>query len=167
MSESTSPVRALRYNLLSAFEKANESFQARLQAAIEQGRISPEIELDERPGIPVAPKISRESRDSAPAIRLRVTYREILWAFIYAWMVLYEESTATQLTTHLPLHHRLEHMLRGVKVSSAENQVDAVPALILRRCARKKGLANFVDWCNMTKRLSSRLFGASSPGAQV
>ena len=92
------------------------------------------------------------------------------WAILAALLsscLVNGESTATQLTTHLPLHHRLEHMLRGVKVSSAENQVDAVPALILRRCARKKGLANFVDWCNMTKHLSSRLFGASSPGAQV
>jgi hypothetical protein len=61
MSESTSPVLALRYNILSAFEKANESIEARLQAAIEQGRISPEIELDERPGIPVATKISRDA----------------------------------------------------------------------------------------------------------
>ena len=92
MSESTSPVLALRYNILSAFEKANESFQARLQAAVEQGRLSPEIELDEQPGSPVAPKISRESRGSAAAIRLHVTYLEILWAFIYAWMILYEEG---------------------------------------------------------------------------
>ena len=64
---------SLRYNILSAFEKANESFQARLQAAVEQGPISPEIKLDEPPGIPVAPKISRESRDSAPEIQLQVT----------------------------------------------------------------------------------------------
>lgn len=77
MSESTSPVLALRYNILSAFEKANESFQARLQAAVEQGRLSPEIELDEQPGIPVAPKISRESRDSASEIWLQVTYRPL------------------------------------------------------------------------------------------
>lgn len=69
---------ALQYNILSAFEKANESFQARLQAAVERGSISPEIELDERPGVPIAPKISRKSRDSAPPIRLQVTYLEIL-----------------------------------------------------------------------------------------
>lgn len=92
MNVSTSSVLTLRYNILSAFEIANESFQARLQAAVEQGRIIPEIELDERPGIPVAPKISRESRESAPEIRLQVTYLEILWAFIYAWMILYEEG---------------------------------------------------------------------------
>ena len=100
MSESTSPVLALRYNILSAFEKANEGFQARLQAAVEQGRLNPEIELDERPGIPVAPKISRESRGSAAAIRLQVTYLEILWAFIYAWMILCEEGVQKPL---LPL----------------------------------------------------------------
>jgi hypothetical protein len=97
MNGSTSPVLALRYNILSAFEKANESFQVRLQAAVEQGRISPEIELDERPGIPVTPKISRESLGSPPEIRLQVTYLEILWAFIYAWMILYEEGVQKSL----------------------------------------------------------------------
>lgn len=87
-----SPILALQFNILSAFEHANEGFQLRLKSAVAQGRISPEIELDERPDSPRAPNIWRESHASVPVIRLQVSHLEILWSFIYAWMILYEEG---------------------------------------------------------------------------
>lgn len=115
-----SPILALRYNILNAFEKANAGFQRRLRAAVDAGRISPEIDLDEDLCSPKAPFVRRETRDALPAIYLHVPYLELLWAFTYAWMILYEEgvqkplmrgSFPTQVDQGSPLLARAHELL--------------------------------------------------------
>jgi hypothetical protein len=87
-----SPILALEHNVTSAFESAHSTFQKRLQAAVDAGLIRPEIGLRMDLVEPVGPCIARECSCHSPEMRLHVTHLELLWAFIYSWMVMYEEG---------------------------------------------------------------------------
>lgn len=86
-----SPVLALQGNMLYAFENPNGSAVQLLQDAVADGSVNPEVDLimDEVP--PMAPTVSRNEGEAA-RIRLHVAHLELIWAFVYGWVVLYEEA---------------------------------------------------------------------------
>ena len=84
---SNSPVLALEHNMSAAFEE----FERRLPDFIVGGRLNPEVLLDISATVPKAPFI-RRSAGELPQVHMQVAYLELLWAFIYSWMVIYEET---------------------------------------------------------------------------
>lgn len=88
----SSPVLALQFNILSAFENAAPDFRRRLEAAIAARRFSPEIDIDLQLAPPRPPFLRQDKGEAAPSIHLHVPYLELLWAFTYGWMILYEEG---------------------------------------------------------------------------
>jgi hypothetical protein len=86
-----SPILVLQGNMLHAFENPHGSAVKLLEDAVAEGSVHAEIDLimDEVP--PMAPVVSRKA-DEAARIRLHVTHLELIWAFIYGWVVLYEEA---------------------------------------------------------------------------
>jgi hypothetical protein len=84
----SSPVHTLTNNILHAFENPHEGFVNRLKMTVEKGHVLPEIALLDDLVSPVGPKAV-----GAPAeIHLHITHLEVLWCFIYGWMVRYEEG---------------------------------------------------------------------------
>ena len=82
-----SPVLALEHNITAAFE----SFREDVRDLVAQGVLHREILLDVGASSPRTPSVSRAV--GAPAqIRVQVALLELLWAFVYSWMVLYEET---------------------------------------------------------------------------
>ena len=64
------------------------------------------------------------------------------WAILAALLSSYlvkGESTAKQPTTHLPLHHRLEHMLRGLNFEGEAERAyfEYLISLVLRHILHK------------------------------
>lgn len=86
-----SPILLLQGNILEAFENPNGSAVEMLRAAIEEGIFRHELDLslDETP--PVSPIVIRPRGEPA-YIQLHVVHLELLWAFVYGWIVLYEEA---------------------------------------------------------------------------
>ncbi|PQV52194.1 phage exclusion protein Lit family protein [Paraburkholderia sp. BL21I4N1] len=86
-----SPILALQGNMLHAFENPNGSAVKLLEDAAAEGIVSPEIDLiiDELP--PMTPSVSRQVGEAA-RIHLHITQLELMWAFVYGWVVLYEEA---------------------------------------------------------------------------
>ena len=84
-----SPVLALEGNVIHAFENPNGSAVELLRRAIAEGKISQELETDYMAGVPRAPRIVQHA-DRLPTIQLQVAHLELVWAFIYGWMVVYE-----------------------------------------------------------------------------
>ena len=86
-----SPVLALQHNIVAAFENPNGSAVELLRAAVEQGLLSHELDLRMDATPPTPPRVIR--RQGEPAfIQLHLSHLELLWAFIYGWIVLYEEA---------------------------------------------------------------------------
>lgn len=84
-----SPILALQGNIIHAFENPNGSSVEQLRRAVNEGKLSHELELDFAPGVPRAPKIV-QPEDGLPTLVLQVAHLELVWAFIYGWMVVYE-----------------------------------------------------------------------------
>lgn len=84
-----SPILALQGNIIHAFENPNGSAVDQLRRAVNEGTLSRELELDFTPGVPRAPKIV-QPQDGLPTLVLHVAHLELVWAFIYGWMVVYE-----------------------------------------------------------------------------
>jgi hypothetical protein len=82
-----SPVLALEHNITAAFE----SFQKNASEIVAQGVLDGEILLEVDAARPRTPSISRAA-GAAAQIRVHVALLELLWAFIYTWMVRYEET---------------------------------------------------------------------------
>jgi hypothetical protein len=86
-----SPILALQGNIVFAFENPNGSAVALLQEVVGQGLLSEELVLEDDPSPPRAPRAIR--RDGHPAeVVLHVAHLELVWAFVYGWIALYEEA---------------------------------------------------------------------------
>lgn len=86
-----SPVLALEGNILWQFENLSEFGAEKLKMQVADGSISGEIGLDLSAAPPKAASVTMLEGE-APEIHLRLSYLEMLWAFIYGWMVVYEEG---------------------------------------------------------------------------
>lgn len=80
-----SPVLALEHNITAAFE----SFHGNVADLVAGGLLDAEVLLEVDAAPPRTPNVSR----TTPAqMRVHVAMLELLWAFIYSWMVIYEET---------------------------------------------------------------------------
>ena len=86
-----SPILALQHNITYAFENPNGSAVEQLRRAVDEGKVSHELDLDLSPGVPRAPRAIRLN-DGPPNLQLQVAHLELLWAFIYGWLVVYERG---------------------------------------------------------------------------
>ncbi|BEP50817.1 phage exclusion protein Lit family protein [Variovorax sp. V116] len=99
-----SPVLVLEHNIIHAFENPHPGFVERLQRAVAEGQILPEIALR----ADLAPPDPPQTRGEPAEIHVHVTHLEVLWCSTYAWMVMYEEEVQKpavaheQGTTHSP-----------------------------------------------------------------
>ncbi|MFY9129815.1 MAG: phage exclusion protein Lit family protein [Limnohabitans sp.] len=86
-----SPVLALEGNILWQFENLSEFGAQTLKMQVAHGTLSGEIALDMSAAPPEAPGVTRQG-EGVPEMHVKLSHLEILWAFIYGWMVVYEES---------------------------------------------------------------------------
>ena len=86
-----SPILVLEGNIIQAFENPNGSAVELLRAAVAEGLVSHELDLIVDSAPPRGPSIVRMQQQPA-SIVVRVSHLELLWAFIYGWLVLYEEA---------------------------------------------------------------------------
>ncbi|MBD8636716.1 phage exclusion protein Lit family protein [Stenotrophomonas sp. CFBP 13725] len=85
----SSPILALQGNVIQAFENPNGSAVEQLLRAVNEGKVSNQLDMDQAPGIPRAPRAVQASGSPASLV-LQVAHLELVWAFIYGWMVVYE-----------------------------------------------------------------------------
>lgn len=90
MDLSPSPILALENNILWQFENLSPYAAQKLSTQVAQGALSGEIYLDLEAARPKAPWVETDGK-SAPVVHFQVAYLELLWTFIYGWMVIYEE----------------------------------------------------------------------------
>lgn len=86
-----SPIEALRWNIINAFERPCGSVNEDLIDAARRRIISATIDIDGTSGPPRAPR-AIQTQNGLPYIRLHLTHMELLWSFAYGWMILYEEG---------------------------------------------------------------------------
>ena len=86
-----SPILALEKNILWQFENLRNGSRDRLSDEVESGRLRREIALQMDAAVPRGPFV-QASEDGVPEVYLQVAFLELLWAFIYSWMILYEEG---------------------------------------------------------------------------
>lgn len=86
-----SPILALEGNIIHAFENPNGSALELLRAAVAEGLVSHELDLRVDSAPPRGPSIVRPQQQPA-SIMVRVSHLELLWAFTYGWVVLYQEA---------------------------------------------------------------------------
>ncbi len=86
-----SPVECLQYNIIDAFENPNGSAVDELRATVSRGLISPDLDLHLDLGPPRGPHVTKVEGQPA-SIVLHISHLELLWAFIYGWIILYEEA---------------------------------------------------------------------------
>jgi len=86
-----SPVLALEGNILWQFENLSEFGAQKLKMQVAQGALSGEIALDMSAAPPKGPRVARQAA-GVPEMHVDLSHLELLWAFIYGWMVIYEES---------------------------------------------------------------------------
>lgn len=91
---SDSPVLALEHNVTWAFENATPYSGASLSEAVNNGRVSAEIGLncDLTAAPPTGPFLYRPTAKAVPEMHLSLKHLELLWSFIYSWMVIYERG---------------------------------------------------------------------------
>ena len=83
-----SPVLVLEHNITAAFE----TFHINAADLVKQGVLDHEIQLAVDAAPPRTPQIKRSARGEKAQIHVHVAFLELLWAFIYSWMVVYEET---------------------------------------------------------------------------
>lgn len=94
---SSSPVLVLEGNIRWQFENVSADAPTQLRRLVSDGQLADEVFLDMAAGKPRGPSVRAPSAGEiangavAPAMHLQTAYLELLWAFIYGWMVLYEE----------------------------------------------------------------------------
>jgi hypothetical protein len=86
-----SPVLALEGNILWQFENLSHFSAQKLKMLTGEGKLSSEIALDMSATMPKGPKVALNNFD-VPEIHIELSHLELLWSFIYGWMVAYEES---------------------------------------------------------------------------
>lgn len=87
----TSPISALADHIIHAFENPNGSAVELLREAVSEGIFNPELDLATDSGPPRGPRAIRCAQQPA-YIAIHVPHLELLWAFTYGWVVLYEEA---------------------------------------------------------------------------
>jgi hypothetical protein len=101
-----SPILALEHNVVFAFENVGPGFVDQLQKAFDTGLIAKHIDLRMDLVSPRGPKVTREASSKPAVFHLHVTHLEMLWAFIYGWMILFEEDIQKpQIDDRSPLAH--------------------------------------------------------------
>lgn len=111
---SDSPVLLLEGGILWQFENLSPFTSRQLKEDVASGRVSGEIELDLTPNPPRAPSITLRNGGVAEVV-LQVAFLELMWAFMYYWMVHYEGGVqAVSLHPDDPwdedLHERALHL---------------------------------------------------------
>ncbi len=86
-----SPVLTLEGNILWQFENLSEFGAQTLKMQVAQGTLSGEIALDMSASPPKGPGVTRKTA-GIPEIHIALSHLEMIWAFVYGWMVVYEES---------------------------------------------------------------------------
>ncbi len=86
-----SPILVLEANILWQFENLRNGSRDRLTEDVASGRLLREIALQIDAAVPRGPFV-QVNRDGVPEVHLQVAFLELLWAFIYSWMILYEEG---------------------------------------------------------------------------
>mgnify|MGYP003582845471 FL=1 len=90
-----SPVLVLEGNILWQFENLSEFGTQTLKMQVALGTLSGEILLDMSAAPPKGPRVAKQST-GVPEINVDLSHLEMLWAFIYGWMVVYEERVQKQ-----------------------------------------------------------------------
>ena len=88
---STSPILALEGNILWQLENLKNDSRERLLAEVDSGLLQREIALNMDAVVPRGPFL-RKREDGVPEVHLQVAFLELLWTFIYSWMIIYEEG---------------------------------------------------------------------------
>ncbi|MEF2252696.1 phage exclusion protein Lit family protein [Ralstonia solanacearum] len=86
-----SPVLALQGNVLWQWENLSDRAPQQLQREVNKGLLSREIAL-QMDALPPRGPFIKACKGGPPEIHLQVSFLELLWAFIYGWMVMYEEG---------------------------------------------------------------------------
>lgn len=86
-----SPILTLEGNILWQFENLSKHGVSKLRLEVKQGLISREIDLRMDAAPPSGPHLKQNS-NGTPTIDLQVSFLELIWAFIYSWMIIYEEE---------------------------------------------------------------------------
>lgn len=89
-----SPVLALEHNVTWAFENATPYSGESLSEAVRNGQVSAEIGLNcnQSDAPPKGPILHRPNSKAVPEMHLSLKHLELLWSFIYSWMVIYESG---------------------------------------------------------------------------
>lgn len=86
-----SPVLALEMNILWQFENLSEFGAKTLKMQVTKGSLSGEIVMNMSAAPPKGPRVTRQ-KSGIPEIHVELSHLEMLWSFIYGWMVVYEEG---------------------------------------------------------------------------
>lgn len=86
-----SPIHALAWNVVHAFENPDGVRNQNVFDAVAKGDVSREIDLLDDDVLPQGPRVSKEKGEPA-RIQISRTHLVLLWAFTYGWMVIYEEA---------------------------------------------------------------------------
>lgn len=86
-----SPILSLEGNIIHAFENPDGSAAELLRESVAEGLVSHELNLLMDLVPPRGPSVNRPAHQPA-SIALHMPHLELLWAFIYGWVVLYEEA---------------------------------------------------------------------------
>lgn len=86
-----SPILALEGNILWQFENLKNDRRDRILADVSSGILNAEIALETSACVPRTPflKIGEHGK---PEVHVQIAFLELLWGFIYSWMVIYEEG---------------------------------------------------------------------------
>lgn len=89
-----SPVLALEHNVTWAFENATPYSGKSLSESVQNGHINAEIGLNcnQADAPPQGPFLHRPNAKAIPEMHLSLKHLELLWSFIYSWMVIYESG---------------------------------------------------------------------------
>lgn len=112
-----SPVLALEGNILWQFENLSEFGARTLKMQVTKGTLSGEIVMDMSAAPPKGPRVTRQ-KAGIPEMHVELSHLEMLWSFIYGWMVVYEEGVQKpQLDPKIVIDHETEKLIdRAYKV---------------------------------------------------
>lgn len=88
---SKSPILALEGNILWQMENLKNDSTKRLLEEVYSGLLHREIALQMDAVVPRGPYLQAKE-NGVPEVHLQVAFLELLWAFIYSWMIFYEEG---------------------------------------------------------------------------
>jgi hypothetical protein len=94
MNKPKSPILDLEHNVIWAFENATPYAGKVLAKAVNQNQVARDINLiaDDTTAPPKGPHLLSGNGATAAQMCISVKHLELLWSFIYAWMVIYERG---------------------------------------------------------------------------